>query len=103
MADAKHQAICVPMPIARARRYIRTHQRITEAVRKKPAISHQPPSCNGGKISSPYLAGGGSSDKNGSILMKRRKFQSSAAHMFRPMISKAVMPQAMDISPVAPR
>ena len=36
------------MPSARARRYMRTHQSRIDVVRKKPAISHQPPSFSGG-------------------------------------------------------
>jgi len=29
---------------------VRAHHNRIEVVRKKPAISHQPPSCSGGKI-----------------------------------------------------
>ena len=35
-------------------------------VRKKPAISHQPPSCSGGRICRPYSGRGGSSASQGS-------------------------------------
>ena len=92
MAEAKAQATCVPMPSATARLYIRTHHSRIEAVRKKPASSHQPPSCNGGKILRPCLAEGGLRARNGSILMNRMGFQSTEASMFRPMISKAMKP-----------
>ena len=72
-------------------------------MRKNPAISHQPPSSSGGNSDRPCLADGGSSDRNGSILMKRITFQSTDAHMFSPMISIATKPQAMDSMPSTPR
>ena len=71
MAAAKHHGIWVPMPMARARAYMRPHQSRMEAVRKNPAISHQPPSASGGNMLSPYLGGGGSSARKGRNLMKR--------------------------------
>ena len=37
-------------PSARARVYMRTHHNNNEAVRKKPAINHQPPSLSGGML-----------------------------------------------------
>ncbi len=84
------------MPSAIARRYIRTHHSRIAAVRKNPAISHQPPSFSGGKMDRPCLAEGGSSDRNGSSLMNRITFQSTCASMFRPMISNATKPHTMD-------
>ena len=83
------------MPSARARVNIRPHQSRIAAVRKKPAASHQPPSFSGGSRR-PYLGSGGSKDRNGSILMKRRGFQSTCASMFRPMISMAMKPQTSE-------
>ncbi len=60
IADANAHGTCVPMPSTRARRYMRTHQSKMDVVRKKPAISHQPPSFSGGMVR-PYSGFGGSS------------------------------------------
>ena len=92
----------MPMPSALARVYIRVHHRKIAAVRKKPAISHQPPSFRGGS-DRPYFGAGGSSERNGSILMKRSRFQSTCASMFRPMISIAMKPQTREAIPYPPR
>ena len=86
----------------RARRYMRTHQSRIDMVRQKPAISHQPPSFSGGN-DRPYFGDGGSSARKGSSLMKRMRFQSTEAHMLRPITSMATKPKAMDNSPSQPR
>ena len=49
MAAANAQATWVPMPSALARMYTRVHHSRIDAVRKNPAISHQPPCASGGK------------------------------------------------------
>ena len=86
------------MPSALAREYIRHHHRKIAAVRKNPAISHQPPRSRGGR-DRPYSADGGSRERKGNILMKRRTFQSTCASMFRPIISMATKPQTRDAIP----
>ena len=48
------------------------------------------------------MADGGSSEWIGSSLMKRITFQSTAAHMFRPMISNAMTPLRIDRMPMMP-
>jgi hypothetical protein len=73
---------------------VRTHHRKDEAVRKKPAMSHQPPSFSGGMEA---------------VLRKRRLqrqpeqladeltgSQFTEASMLRPMISKAMKPNSRD-------
>ncbi len=102
IAAAKAQATCVPMPSARARRYMRNHHKSTELVRKKPAMSHQPPSCKRGKCR-PFDGAGGSSASQGSSRMNWTMFQFTDASMLRPMISNAMKPQISDSSPVVPR
>ena len=102
IADENAQATCVPMPNARARRYMRSHHSNTELVRKKPAMSHQPPSCSGGKCS-PLAGDGGSRASQGSWRMNCIGFQCTEANMLSPMISKAMKPQISDSSPVVPR
>ena len=74
-----------------------------EVVRKNPAISHQPPSFNGGKIVRPHLASGGSSDSQNKRLTNSIGFQFTDASMLRPMISIAMMPDTIDITPSVPR
>ena len=102
IADANAQATCVPSPSARARRYIRTHQRITDVVRKNPAISHQPPLLRGG-MCSPYSGAGGSSASQKSCRTNWTGSQLTDAHMLSPMISNARKPQMSDIRPSEPR
>jgi hypothetical protein len=75
---------------------------MTEAVRKKPAINHHPPCASGGKRS-PYSGAGGSSASQNSCRMNCNGFQFTEASMFRPMISKAMMKNRMDSTPVVPR
>ena len=72
-------------------------------VRKKPAISHQPPSLERRQIARPYEGGGGSSASQGSCRMNWTGFQFTEAHMFSPMISKARKPQMSDATPSQPR
>jgi len=99
MAAANAHGMCVPMPSARARRYMRSHQSSIDAVRKKPAISHQPPSFSGG-IDNPYSGAGGSSASHGNCRMNWIGSQPTDAHMFKPMISKAMTPKTIDRIPV---
>src|SRR3569832_763895 len=87
IAEAKAHATCVPILSSRARLYIRTHHRRMDVVRKKPAISHQPPSFKGGKMVRPHLASGGSRDSQNSRRMNSIGFQFTDASMLRPMIS----------------
>ena len=63
IAEANAQATWVPMPSARARRYMRAHHSRIDVVRKKPAISHQPPSFSGGKMQAVFGAGGSSASQ----------------------------------------
>jgi len=102
MAGGNAQAVGVPSPSALARRYMRTHHSRIDAVRKKPAISHQPPSCSGGRRS-PYFAAGGSSASHGNCRTNWIGSHPTEAHMFRPMISMAMKPQSSDANPVKPR
>ena len=102
IAAANAHATCVPMPSARARRYMRIHHRMIAVVRKKPAISHQPPSLSGG-IFSPYFGAGGSSASQGSWRRNWIGLQFTDASMFSPMISRAMNPQSSDAKPVQPR
>ena len=102
MADAKAQATWVPRPSARARRYIRYHHRSMEAVRKNPAISHQPPSASGGMLR-PYSTPGGSSDSQKSWRTNCTGSQFTEAHMLSPMISIAITPHTIEATPSHPR
>ena len=68
-------------------------------VRKKPAISHQPPSLSGGMICRPYCGGGGSSASQGSCRTNCTGSQFTEAHMLRPMISIAMKPQISEATP----
>jgi hypothetical protein len=72
-------------------------------VRKKPAISHQPPSFSGGKMRSPCSGNGGSSASQNSRRTNWIGFQLTEASMLRPMISIAANPQARDARPNQPR
>ena len=74
-----------------------------DVVRKKPAISHQPPSFSGGMILRPYPGGGGSSASQGSWRMNWTGSQFTDAHMLSPMISMAMNPHSSEASPVQPR
>ena len=71
-------------------------------VRKKPAISHQPPSLSGGKLR-PLEGAGGSSASQGSWRMNSTGSQFTEAHMLSPMISIAMKPQSSEARPVQPR
>jgi hypothetical protein len=77
---------------------MRAHQSMMDIVRKKPAISHQPPSFSGGMLR-PYLAGGGSSDSQKSWRTNWIGSQFTEANMLSPMISKAMTPQTSDSDP----
>ena len=79
------------------------NERMIEVVRKKPAISHQPPSFKGGKMVSPYFAGGGSSDRYASRLTNCTGSQPTEANMFSPMISNAMTKHTIEMNPVVPR
>ncbi len=68
IAERNAHATWVPIPKARARRYMRNHHSSTELVRKNPAISHHPPSCRRGKCR-PFAGAGGSSASHGSCRM----------------------------------
>jgi hypothetical protein len=81
---------------------VRASHRKIEAVRKKPAISHQPPSFSGGMLS-PYFGAGGSRANQGSWRMNSMALQFTEASMFRPMISKAMKPNSRDRVPRPPR
>ena len=71
-------------------------------VRKKPAISHHPPSFSGGKLM-PYSGFGGSSESQGSWRTNSIGLQFTDASILRPMISIATMPQTIEARPVKPR
>ena len=71
-------------------------------VRKKPAINHQPPCCKGGKAQAVAGAGGSSASQN-SWRMNCTGSQFTEAHMFSPMISKAMKPQISEATPRTPR
>ena len=73
-----------------------------EAVRKAPAMSHQPPWFSGG-IRRPQEGAGGSSPSQGNSRMNCTGSQFTEASMLRPMISKAMKPQTMDNRPQVPR
>jgi hypothetical protein len=75
---------------------------MTDSVRKKPAISHQPPWASGGSRS-PYSGAGGSRASQNNCRTNWRGFQFTEASMFSPMISKARMKNRMDSTPVVPR
>src|SRR3954462_6619605 len=101
IADANAQAVCVPRPSARARRYIRTHHSRIEAVRKKAAIPHQPPSFSGGMLR-PYAGAGGSRPSQKSWRTNCAGLQSTAARKLKPMISIAMNAQMIDATPLKP-
>ena len=71
-------------------------------VRKKPAISHQPPSLSGGKLM-PYSGFGGSSESQGNCRTNSIGLQFTDASMLRPMISIATMPHMIEAIPRNPR
>ena len=81
---------------------MRTHHRMIDSVRKKPAISHHPPSASGG-IFSPLAGDGGSSASHGNWRTNSTGFQFTEANMFSPMISKAMKPKTSDATPNQPR
>ncbi len=102
IAAANAHATCVPIFSARARRYMRTHHSSTDAVMKKPAMRHQPPSFSGG-IDRPYFAGGGSSASHGNCRMNCTGSQLTDANMLRPTISNATKKHISDAMPNHPR
>jgi len=102
MAAAKAQAMCVPMPSSRARVYMRAHQSITEASRKKPAMMNQPPSLIGG-MDRPYTGLGGSNESQKSCLTSWIGLQFTEASMFMPMIVNQIKPQNREARPRRPR
>ncbi len=75
---------------------------MTESVRKKPAISHQPPCASGGRRS-PYSGAGGSRASQNSCRTNSSGFQLTEASMFSPTISKAMMKNRIDSTPEVPR
>ena len=81
---------------------MRAHHNSSEMVRKKPAISHQPPWFSGGKLR-PYCGGGGSSASQNSWRTNWIGSQFTGADMFRPMILKERMPKISDARPRPPR
>src|SRR4051794_25072943 len=101
-ADANAEAVCVPRPSARARRYIRTHQSRIDAVRKNAAIPHQPPSFSGGRLK-PYAGAGGSRASQKSWRTNCIGLQSTEARKLKPMISIAMNPQMIEAIPLKPR
>ena len=102
MAAANAHATWVPMPSARARRYMRSHHNSTELVRNRPASSHQPPFCRFG-MCRPLAGDGGSSASQGSWRTNCTGFQWTEANMLSPMISNAMKPQISESKPVVPR
>jgi hypothetical protein len=77
---------------------MRTHHSRIDVVRKKPAISHQPPSFSGGRLR-PYSGGGGSSASQNSCRTNSTGSQLTEAHMLSPMISMAMKPQISEARP----
>jgi hypothetical protein len=71
-------------------------------VRKKPAISHQPPWLSGGSFR-PIEGAGGSRASQGSCRMNCTGSQPTEAHMLRPMISMEMNPEISDMIPRKPR
>ena len=67
---------------------MRIHHSRIDTVRKKPAISHQPPWFSGGS-DSPYCGRGGSSDSQNSWRTNCTMSQLTEASMLKPMMLKA--------------
>jgi hypothetical protein len=94
--------MCLPILCCAARRYVRSHQDITETSRKKLAMMYHPPSFSGG-IDSPCSGPGGSSASQNSCRMNSGIDQLTWLSMLRPTILNHSVPVARLISPAQPR
>ena len=92
----------MPRPNALARRYMRAHQKNSEAVRNKPVSNHQPPSFIGGKLR-PYTGAGGSRASQNSWRTNWIGSQLTEANMLKPMMLKAKVPRMSEARPKPPR
>ena len=92
----------MPRPNALARRYMRAHQKNSEAVRNKPVSNHQPPSFMGGKLR-PYTGAGGSKASQKSWRTNSIGFQLTEANILKPMMLKAKVPKMSEARPKLPK
>ena len=83
--------------------YVRTNHRISDALMKKPAICHQPPSASGISSLNPHCGPGGSSASQGSWRANWTGSQLTLAAMFSPMISNDRNAQISEARPSLPR
>lgn len=74
---------------------VRTHQSRIDAMKKNPAISHQPPSLRGQDFQAVFLDWG-AKDGQKSSRKKKTGFQSTEAAMLRPMITNLIEKEVID-------